>query len=48
MEVFKQLGDKIDTAWRAVDYSEEKFPALAAEFLRNEGMPSKVTAWGGT
>ena len=45
MEVFKQLGDKIDIAWRDVDYSEEKFPALAAEFLRNEGMPSKVTAW---
>jgi len=45
MEVFKQLGNKIDTAWRVENYSEAKFPALAAEFLRNEGMPSKVTAW---
>ena len=45
MEVFRQLGDKIDNAWRAVDYSEEKFPALAAQFLRDEKMPSKVTAW---
>ena len=45
MEVFNELGNKIDTAWRAVDYSEEKFPALAADFLRKEGMPSKVTAW---
>lgn len=45
MEVFTQLGEKIEAAWRAVDFSEEKFPALAAGFLRDESMPSKVTAW---
>ncbi len=45
MQVFTRLGEKIEAAWRAADFSEEKFPALAAGFLRDEGMPSKVTAW---
>ncbi len=45
MEVFARLGDKIDAAWREVDYSEDKFPALAAEHLRKGKVPSKVTAW---
>lgn len=45
MEIFRDLGDRIDAAWRAVDYDEEQFPAIAAEFLRNEGLPSKVTPW---
>ena len=45
MKPFNELGEKIDSAWRNVDYSEEKLPAIAADFLRKEGMPSKVTAW---
>jgi hypothetical protein len=45
MDAFSELGDKIEAAWCDADFSEEKFPSIAAEFLRNEGMPSKVTAW---
>ncbi len=45
MEVFEQLGNKIEAAWRDANFSEDKFPAIAADFLRREGMPSKVTAW---
>src|SRR5688572_18080368 len=45
MKLFQDLGDRIEAAWRAVDHNEEKFPAIAADFLRNEGLPSKVTPW---
>lgn len=45
MELFRDLGDRIDAAWRAVDYDEEKFPAIAADFLRTEDLVSKVTPW---
>jgi len=45
MQVFQEFGKKVEAAWRDVDHSEEKFPALAAEFLRKEKLPSKVTAW---
>ncbi|MFL6468120.1 MAG: hypothetical protein ACJ72Z_09210 [Pyrinomonadaceae bacterium] len=45
MELFTDLGDRIDAAWRAVDYDEEKFPGIAADFLRDEGLPTKVTPW---
>ncbi len=45
MDDFLLLGNRIDAAWRDLDYSEEKFPALAAEHLRKAKMPSKVTAW---
>lgn len=45
MELFRDLGDRVGAAWRDVDQDEEKFPAIAAEFLRNENLPSKVTPW---
>jgi hypothetical protein len=45
MEVFKHLGDSVEAAWRSVDYDEERFPSIAAEFLRNEGLPSKMSPW---
>ncbi|MGH9948078.1 MAG: hypothetical protein ACRD6X_12880 [Pyrinomonadaceae bacterium] len=45
MEVFSQLGEKIEKAWRDVDFDEERLPAIAAEHLRGEDLPSKVTAW---
>jgi hypothetical protein len=45
MELFHDLGERIDAAWRSVDYNEEKFPGIAADFLRNEGLTSKVTPW---
>ena len=45
MELFRDLGDRIEAAWRNVDHDEEKFPAIAAEFLRKENLPSRVTPW---
>jgi hypothetical protein len=45
MERFHDLGERIQKAWSAVDHDEEKFPAIAAEFLRNEDLPAKVTPW---
>ena len=45
MELFRDLGERIDAAWRSVDYNEEKFPGIAAEFLRDDGLTSKVTPW---
>jgi hypothetical protein len=45
MEIFYKLGERIEAAWRAVDHNEEKFPAIAAEFLRGEDLPSKITPW---
>jgi hypothetical protein len=45
MELFKDLGERVEKAWRAVDHNEEMFPAIAAEFLSKEDLPSKVSAW---
>lgn len=45
MELFNDLGERIQKAWSDVDQDEEKFPAIAADFLRTEGLPSKLTPW---
>ncbi len=45
MQIFNTLGERIQKAWSSVDNDEERFPAIAAEFLRAEDLPSKVTAW---
>jgi hypothetical protein len=45
MQFFKQLGDQIERDWRAKDFNEELFPALAAEALRSACLPEKYTAW---
>jgi hypothetical protein len=45
MEIFNDLGNRIEAAWRDADHDEEKFPSIAAEFLRNENLPAKVTPW---
>ena len=45
MEQFKELGERIQKAWSAVDNDEERFPAIASEHLRADDLPSKVTAW---
>ena len=37
MELFRDLGERIEAVWSAVDHDEDKFPAIAAEFLREEG-----------
>lgn len=45
MELFQKLGEQIEVAWRARNYNEEEFPAIAADALREAGLPEKVTAW---
>ena len=45
MDLFNDLGERIQKAWSAVDHDEEKFPAIAAEFLRGEDLPSKISPW---
>jgi hypothetical protein len=45
LEIFQDLGERIEAEWRAVNNDEEKFPAIAAEFLRDEDLPSKVSPW---
>ena len=45
MELFNDLGHKIEDLWRELDYNEEAFPALVAEALRGADLPSKVSAW---
>ena len=45
MDLFYDLGERIQKAWNAVDNDEEQFPSIAAEFLRAEDLPSKVSPW---
>lgn len=45
MEVFRKLGEEIENSWRDQNYSEELFPALAADALKHADLPSKVDAW---
>jgi hypothetical protein len=45
MELFYDLGERIQKAWSDVDNDEEKFPGIAAEVLRGEDLPSKITPW---
>ena len=45
MELFQNVGEKLEEAWRAKDYDETVFPAMAAEALKNADLPSKVSPW---
>jgi hypothetical protein len=45
MHPFTELGNEIEKRWRAMDYDEERFPALAADGLRRACLPEKVSAW---
>jgi len=45
MELFQNVGEKLEEAWRAKDYDETIFPAMAAEALKNADLPSKVSPW---
>lgn len=45
MEVFQQFGKQIEQKWRDKNYSEEFFPSVAANALRDFGLPEKVSAW---
>ena len=45
MELFKQVGAELEAVWRAQDYDEAVFPALAAEALKKADLQSQVTPW---
>ena len=45
MELFQNVGRELEELWRAKDYDEAIFPAMAAEALKNADLPSKVTPW---
>jgi hypothetical protein len=45
MQVFEELGKKVETLWRDKNYNEDLFPSVAAQALRDFDLPSKVTAW---
>ena len=45
MELFNKLGNEIEDLWRDKNYSEELFPAIAANALKRADLPAKVSAW---
>lgn len=45
MELFNNLGAKIENLWRDKNYDENLFPALTAQALRDANLPEKVSAW---
>lgn len=45
METFKKLGKIVEQQWRDKNYSEEAFPTVAAQALRDFNLPEKVSAW---
>lgn len=45
MEIFQKLGEKIEAIWREKNYDESIFPTIAADCLKEENLPEKVSAW---
>ena len=45
MDEFVKLGNQLETDWRAADYDEGVFPALAADGVRAACLPEKYSAW---
>lgn len=45
MQVFQQLGAKVEKLWREKNYSEDLFPAIAEQALKEFDLPQKVSAW---
>ncbi len=45
MQLFNEIGEKIEKIWRDKNYDEEVFPKIAKEELSKAGLPEKVTAW---
>ncbi|MDA1185413.1 MAG: hypothetical protein O2930_12315 [Acidobacteria bacterium] len=44
MDVFRKLGDRLETRWRARDYDERAFPTLAAAVLNEAALAGTVDA----
>jgi hypothetical protein len=45
MEEFQKLGGLVESRWRAENYSEERFPEIAAAALAESDLPSRVDPW---
>src|SRR5262245_23314034 len=45
MELFNQLGERIEDLWRATNYNEERLPEIAADALKRAALPEKLSAW---
>ncbi len=43
MEIFRQLGDRLEACWRDRDYDERAFPKLAAAALKEADLVAQVT-----
>src|SRR5437773_4645451 len=45
MKFFQDVGDNIESEWRAKDYDELVFPSLASEALSKACLPERLSAW---
>ena len=45
MEEFEQLGALVEERWKAVNYSEQLFPDIAAQALTESDLPARVDPW---
>lgn len=45
MELFQTLGAEIERLWLDKNYDETVFPEIAANSLREAGLPEKISAW---
>jgi hypothetical protein len=45
MEDFQKLGALVESRWKTENYSEQVFPEIAAQALRESDLPARVDPW---
>jgi hypothetical protein len=45
MDIIKQLGEEVESRWKAENYNEERLPDIAADALRNARAHEHISAW---
>lgn len=45
MDLFRKLGDEIESLWLEKNYNEDDLPAISADALKRHELPSKLSAW---
>jgi hypothetical protein len=45
MEDFQKLGALVESRWKAENYSEQRFPEIAAQALSESDLPARVDPW---
>ncbi|MBX7054588.1 MAG: hypothetical protein K1X36_06500 [Pyrinomonadaceae bacterium] len=45
MDIFKEIGDELETLWRRNNYDEATFPTLAADALKRADIPARTSVW---